>query len=149
MGNDPGYKNRMMTADGYLLHHRKSHLRVFDYESWQLDEGDKSKLIRLAWHMNHDNALGSKRKVFRPYTLQQLGEVVGLTPNRMYEFKKRLSDAGIIRQLDAIFYLSPIYVMKGKRLSLLLYTVFETELDPHLTNYTKQLFKQLQEGNEE
>lgn len=150
MPNDQtGVKQIMMNSEGYLLHNRKMHLRIFNLDDWaQLTDGDIVKLIRLSWHLNSDNALGYKKKIWRPYNVQQMADALGLSLNRMYDFKKRLTDAAIMKQLHGQFYLNPLYVMRGKRVSVLLYTLFEAELARCLTDNAKRQFQWLQEGGD-
>lgn len=137
---------------GYLWKPKTGGARMFNEIPFpdgmsMIDRGRMATLAKHIW--NKTNMLGYRgHGGVRPYSVAQIGKLVGLTPEQAERFLKRMQNTGIIKpvsvpfgeRIEIQFYINPLYFFGNSRLSLNLYVLFHEELDKHLPEWVKEEF---------
>ncbi len=100
------------------------------------------------------------RKIGMPATRKLMQRMTELGEDSCNRFLSRMKIKGLIKeyrmtgedsQSESHLYVNPVYTMKDTGISLNLYKLFKTEVDPFLTDFAKRDFEFMMylEGNEE
>lgn len=142
----------LINEAGYKLPWNKASARMFSEVSFpsEMSDAEIGKMARLAKLMIADsNMLGYRtRKGIKPYTEEELVELLGLSPRRGKEFLEKMIRlkvmAVIERHIGELrvreFYINPAYFFSGTRISLNLYLLFRESLDSLLPSWVRVVF---------
>lgn len=124
----------LITEQGYLLYNNKPSVKVWTFREIPLAATDQAKLMQLLPFVGKGNALIRDDVSM---STAQVGHVIGLSRPRASSFLQRAQKAGVIRKVGNTYYVSPLYLMRGNRLSAQLYRIFEDQLAPELPYWVR------------
>jgi len=137
---------------GYLWKPKSGGARMFNGVPFprEMSMIDRGRMATLSKHiLSKTNMLGYYgHGGVRPYTVDQIGRLISLTPEQSGRFIKRMQTLEIIKPIPVPFgerteiqyYINPLYFFGNSRLSLNLYVLFHEELDKHLPEWVKDEF---------
>jgi hypothetical protein len=137
---------------GYLFWARKSFSKSFQDVEYPpemsfKERGQMATLAKRIWSTT--NMLGYRgRGGVRPFSIEQIGMIVGLKPYQAAKFVRKMIRVGMIAQVDVRlekgretqYYVNPIYFFSSNRIPLNLYLIFRKQLDAVLPAWVKQKF---------
>ncbi len=145
-------------AKGYLFWARKSFAKSFLDVPFPggLTHAELGKLAILSKHMwANTNMLGYRGNGgARPYTIVQIGGLVGLKEYQAGVFVRKLERKGVIARAkvetegrsEIQFYVNPIYFFSSNRIPLNLYLIFREQLDKVLPAWVKEEFSRAKQA---
>lgn len=124
---------------GYLYRAKSEYLRVFldmpypDTLGWE----EKGRLGRIEYEVSNDQLIVYKSgNKIKPHTVKTLSKILKCSERTVSNMIKKCKEIGIIKQakIDGVkyFVFSPVYKLKGNRLSLTAFMVFQEELEKTL-----------------
>jgi len=144
------------TDQGYLLFANKNYSRIFadiripdtiEDKDNGFNDSELGKIYRLQAYIQKGTNLMIKRtnKGYRALTFEEMVEVTNLSERVGKEFIKKMIDNGLLARItietgDSVeiqYYFNPLYFHNSKRLSVGLYNLFKTQIDPHLPKWVK------------
>jgi len=137
---------------GYLWWNQKGGVKSFfnipyPKDMSMIDRGRLATLSKYIW--GDTNCLGYRgHGGFKPYDVEQIGELIELNMAQTERFLARMKKMGIIKPVYVAFgdkyetqyYINPLYYFSNRYLSANLYTLFHEELEDHLPEWVKQEF---------
>lgn len=136
---------QLITTKGYLIHNNRPGVKVLHRLEWPITQLEKSKWMALLPYIDKNNALMRKDRPSHPLTIKLIGPIVGLSPNKMYVWMKRMIDTNMIRKVEGFFYVNPMYMMSSSRLNGQLYRIFEDQLSEHIPKKYQDQLKELKD----
>ena len=142
---------------GYLFWARKNFSRSFADVSYpeEMTDAEIGRIARLAKKMwSNTNMLGYRgHNGVRPYTIEQLGEIIGLGPRQMRRFVGKMIDLGMMAQhiegkgrlKEVQYYINPVHFFGSNRIPLNLYLLFRQHLDKLLPDWVKNEYRRVDE----
>ena len=143
---------------GYLFWARKSFAKSFsdvDFPA-KMTMKERGQMATLAKHMwSGANMLGYRGNGgTRPYSVEQIGEIVRLKPYQGRVFVRKMIRLGVMARVEikvegrqeTQFYLNPVYFFSSNRIPLNLYLIFRWQLDAVLPDWVKQEFAGQEKG---
>lgn len=139
---------------GYLWWNRKKNARTFLDISLpaELSMQDRGRLFTLSKHLRGSSNLLARRTStgFRPMTLQDIGQAIGVAHRQARRWAGRMTDLGVMAkvsseyegQTDIQYYISPLFFFSSNRLPLNLYLLFRKQLDKHLPKWVIRKFEE-------
>ena len=140
---------------GYKFKYRAVAVRSFVEEMFpeELSVTDIGRLSILSRHMAPAANMLAKRtrSGYRPMSIIEIGEAVGLGQRQSYNFVSEMIALGMMAKvtirtegsLYIKYFLSPVYFLRGKYLDPTLYLLFQEQLDKHLSDDVKQKFAEI------
>jgi hypothetical protein len=139
---------------GYLFWPRKNHAKSYHEVPFPpgmsvVDIGRMTVLSKKIWA--NTNLLAVRgRGGLRPYTLVDIGRVIGVEERQAYRFVDRMLKLGmmarsklnIVDVKETHYYINPIYWFSGKRIPLNLYVLFRHQLDLILPKWVIERYGQ-------
>jgi len=137
---------------GYLWWNQKGGAKCFfnipyPKEMSMIDRGRLATLSKCIW--GDTNCLGYRgHGGFRPYDIEQIGELIQLGKEQAERFLSRMKKMGVIKPIFVAFgesyetqyYINPLYYFSSRYLSGNLYALFHEELEDHLPDWVKAEF---------
>ena len=100
--------------------------------------------------MNSNLLCARTNKGFRPMTIAEIQEFVGLQDRQFRVFLRKVMDYSVIRKAvitigedrkEHHYYMNPIYAHCGKWVNVNLYLIFKDQLDPFLSDRAKHYYR--------
>ncbi len=142
---------------GYLFWARKDFAKSFldvPYPT-EMTDAEIGRIARLAKKMwSNTNMLGYRgNKGVRPYSVEQIGEIIGLGPRQTRRFIAKMINIGMMakhedgkgRLKETQYYINPIHFFGSNRIPLNLYLLFRQHLDKLLPDWVKKEYKRVDE----
>lgn len=109
---------------------------------WSLiNDGDIIRLHRLAPCLDKDNALSDGKFAMTPADIANVVKLSAMST--VYTWLKRMDQVEVIKKHNKAFYVNPLYMSTSRYLSPELYLLFRSAIDPHVSDYPKEKFKEI------
>lgn len=143
------YKGQFDEKEGYLFWNKKNYVKCFtdiEYPE-ELTDAEIGKLARLSkkiWGTTNMLGYRGNGSNIKPYTEQQISELIGLRLRQGKRFLSKMVRLGImiksVSKGTTEYYFSPVYFFSTNRIDIDLYKVCKRELDKVLNNWVKERF---------
>lgn len=159
------YPNRFDDEKGFLLLIKGGSFRQFIQIPFpaEMTDAEIGKLMRLGKHMWRDtNMLGFRgHGGIKPYDIQSMAKLLERTVEKdgkqeiepisirhMERFIKKMIDLGVMAKarvetggiIEVQYYINPLYVFGGNRISNNLYILFHASLDKYIPEWARRKF---------
>lgn len=135
-------------TDGYLMQPNKNSVRMFldsplpDKLTW----AEQGRLIRLQHYILRENQLLVYRShgALKPVDIPEMCRILNMSERQCKGLMSKSQALGVVKEIQIddtrYFMFNPIYGLKGKRLSLTVYLMFQEELQPVLPKWVIERF---------
>lgn len=144
---------------GYLFWHRKNFAKTYQDVPFPdsmsvMDIGRMTLLSKKIW--SNTNMLGYRGNGgVKPYTVEQLGMIIGCGPRQAHRFVARMIELGVMARVETKvegsrevqFYINPVYFFSSNRVPLNLYLIFRKQLDAVLPWWVIQRYGDMNQVN--
>lgn len=136
------------SEEGYLFWNRKQHVKIFadrklpDMFTWS----EKGRIDELKRFMLKNNQLLVYRSgnVLKPLSIHDIGRVLEMSDRQARALVNKCKKHCIIKEIeiDGIVYFAfnPVYGLKSKRISLMMYLIFQEQLRTELPRWVVDKF---------
>jgi hypothetical protein len=143
--------------EGYLLFVKRNYSRVFSDIRIpdEFTDSELGKIYRLQAYIQQGTNMIIKRmkRGYKPMDANDMYQSMNLSDRQGKEFIKKLMDNKIIAKVtveyggkgDVSYYFNPLYFHNSKRLSVGLYNLFTTDIDPYINDWVKKAFAENKE----
>lgn len=136
--------------DGYLFWTKKAAVKMFidiplpDCFTW----AEKGRLTELQHYMLKDHQLLVYRSHdgIRPLDIECMCRILGMSERRCHALVSKAKQEHVLKEIkiDSLIYFAynPVYGFKGKRMSVMVYIMFQDELRKYLKPWVTERFEE-------
>lgn len=133
----------LFTAKGYLLGNNQHAVKLFTAAPWgDITADERAKMMGLLPYIDEHNRIMRLDRRNKPMTTDRIAEALNVSTPRVYSFMKRMVDATLLRKIDGVYWVNPVYTLAGNRLSKEAYEAWRDVLDPNLPDWVKDKYRE-------
>lgn len=137
-----------MNSSGYGVPSKKRGARIFwgiDFPE-EMSDGDIGKMTKLSKHLIHGNVIGEWRGGRRPWTIENIADVLGMERRGALAFMARMRNVGMVEKVGKTYVVNPAYFLRSNtRISKALMMMFEDTIHSIMPDWA---VKELRERDE-